>query len=139
MKNLNSIILSLVFICLSMGCSDGQDGKVFLRIRALLQEPAESVSIDNADIPEDFEYDVYYETKPGTYTYSYVDYNNDFHPQTGEPPYIDIVAEPGSRASLFKHGENGSDLYIDCWLLTTGVVIQNFNYKTVPSDADSPE
>ena len=81
---------------------------------------------------------VYYETKPGTYTYSYLDHNNESHPQPGELPYIDIVAEPGTAASLFKDGENGSDLYIDFWLLSDGAVIQNFNYKTVPSETDSP-
>ena len=138
MKNLNLVILLLVLICLGIGCSDGQDGKVFLRIRALLQEPTESVSIDNSDIPEDFEYNVYYETKPGTYTYSYLDHNNESHPKPGALPYIDIVAEPGTSASLFKDGENGSDLYIDFWLLSDGAVIQNFNYKTVPSETDSP-
>jgi len=139
MKNLNPVILLFTLICLSTGCSDGQDGKVFLRVRALLQEPSESVSIDNLDIPEDFQYNVYYETKPGTYTYSYVDYNNESHPKPGELPYIDIVAETGSESSLFKHGENGADLYIDFWLLTTGAVIQNFNYRTIASETDFPE
>lgn len=139
MKNLNPVILLLAFICLNMGCSDGQDGKVFLRIRALLEEPTDSVSIDNSDIPEDFEYDFYYETSPGTYTYSYIDFNDEAHPKPGEFPYIDIVAETGSESSLFKHGEDGADLYVDLWLLSTGAVVQNFNHKTVADSTDYPE
>tara|TARA_B100000902_G_C26872988_1_gene698663 strand:- start:31 stop:450 length:420 start_codon:yes stop_codon:yes gene_type:complete len=139
MKNLNSVILLLVLICLTIGCSDGQDGKVFLRIRALLEEPTDSVRIDNSDIPEDFVYNTYYEISPGTYTYSYIDFNDEAHPKPGEFPYIDIVAEPGSESSLLKHGEPGSDLYIDFWLLSDGAVVQSFNYKTVAEDTGSPE
>ena len=136
MKNIRPVILFLVLILLSMGCSDGEDGQVFLRIRAIL-EP-DSVRIDNPDIPEDFLYDAYYETTPGTYTYSYIDANDEAHPKPGEFPYIDIVAEPGSESSLFKHGEDGADLYIDFWLLSTGAVIQNFDHMTIASEEGPP-
>ena len=46
------IIMSLT------SCSSGQDGDIFLRIRAVL-EP-NSFSINSPDVPSDFEYDVFY-------------------------------------------------------------------------------
>lgn len=134
MKILNQLVVFGLFLGLNIGCSDGEDGKVFLRIRALLEEPPSSVNIENPDIPEDFQYGVYYQTQPGSYLFSYTDVNNQPHPQGGELQHLDIVAESGKSASLFKHGENGTDLYIDLWLLSTGALVQNFDYYTVPDE-----
>jgi len=135
MNIFNKLILFTLLITLTVGCADGEDGKVFLRIRALLEaEPVSNVSIDNPDIPEDFTYHVYYETQPGNYEFEYVDHNGDHHPQGGEFAKLDIVAEPGSSASIFKQGEDGQDVYIDLWLLSTGAVIEVFDYLTVPDE-----
>ena len=135
MNNFNKLILFGLLIALIVSCTDGSDGKVFLRIRALLEvAPVTNVSIDNPDIPEDFQYNVYYETQPGNYEFEYRDYNGDYHPKPGEFANIDIVAEPGSSASLFKQGDDGQDVYIDLWLLSTGAVVEVFDHLTVPDD-----
>ncbi len=63
-----------------------------------------------------------------------MDHNGDHHPQGGEFAKLDIVAEPGSSASIFKQGEDGQDVYIDLWLLSTGAVIEVFDYLTVPDE-----
>ena len=134
MNIFNKLIFFGLLITLSIGCSDGNDGKVFLRIRAILAEPPDSVSINNPDIPQDFQYDVYYETQPGSYDFNYIDYYDEYHPKEGELGIIDIVAEPGSNAGLLKQGEDGEDLYIDLILLSDGPRVENFDYYTVPSN-----
>tara|TARA_Y100001968_G_C19337394_1_gene707645 strand:- start:209 stop:607 length:399 start_codon:yes stop_codon:yes gene_type:complete len=123
-----------LLVILSIGCSDGDEGKVFLRIRAILEEPPQSVTINNPDIPTDFQYDVYYETQPGSYDFSYVDYYDEYHPNEGELGILDIVADPGSNSSLFKQGQNGEDSYIDLILLSDGPRVETFDYYTVPSN-----
>ena len=134
MNIFKKLILFGLLITLSIGCSDGNDGKVFLRIRAILEEPPSSVTINNPDIPTEFQYDLYYETQPGSYDFNYTDYDDEDHPQEGELGIIDIVAEPGSNAGILKQGEDGQDLYIDLILLSDGPRVENFNYYTVPSN-----
>ena len=124
------IVLFLMFVFLGCG-TDGQDGDTFLRFRAVL-EPTE-FSIDNPDIPQDFQYDKYYKTSPGIYYFSYIDHNGLEHPQVGEFDYIKIEAAEGTSGSLFKSGQNGADLYIDLILLSSGPVIENYDYFTIAS------
>ena len=133
MNNFHIIIL-IVFSIIQIGCGSGQDGDVFLRLRCVF-EPTE-FTIDNPDIPDNFSYDTYYETKPGTYNFSYIDHNGLSHPQPGEFGVVKIVSVPGSQGSLFKSGEDGQDLYIDLILLSTGPIIENFDYYTIASTLD---
>ena len=116
---------------------DGEDGEVFLRFRSILTPL--SFIIDNPDIPEDFQYDVYYKTNPGSYPFTYIDHNNITHPLPGEFGVIDIVADTGQSGSLFKGGEDGDVLYIDLILLSTGPIIENFDYYTIASTLDYDE
>tara|TARA_B100000579_G_scaffold341511_1_gene293362 strand:- start:12398 stop:12811 length:414 start_codon:yes stop_codon:yes gene_type:complete len=131
MNYLNSVLL-FSFIVIIFGCgTDGSDGDTFLRFRSVLM-PTE-FSIDNPDIPEDFEYDRYYKVSPGRYYFTYIDHNGLAHPQVGEFDYVDIESSPGSKGSLFRSGEPGADLYKDLILLSSGPVIENFDYYTVVS------
>ena len=108
-----------------MGCSSGKDGDLFLRFRAVI-EPVEFI-IDNPDIPNYPEYDIYYKTNPGSYAFSYVDHNGTQHPQPGEFGFVELNADPASGS------EDGKDLYIDLILLSTGPLIENFDYYTIAS------
>jgi len=130
MNTFNRIIL-VVFSIIQIGCGSGQEGDVFLRLRCVFQPTA--FTINNPDIPDNFTYDTYYKTNPGTYTFSYIDHNGQAHPQPGEFGILEIVSVPGSKGSLFKSGEDGKDLYIDLILLSTGPVIENFDYYTIAS------
>ena len=135
MNNCNKLIVLCFIAMMIIGCGrDGTDGEVFLRFRAVLA-PTEFV-IDNPDIPEDFEFDVYYETHPGSYPFSYVDHNGNSHPQPGEYGVLEILADPGNDGALFVAGEDGKDLYIDLILLSTGAVIENYEYYTIASTLD---
>tara|TARA_B100001250_G_scaffold384703_1_gene379787 strand:- start:7882 stop:8292 length:411 start_codon:yes stop_codon:yes gene_type:complete len=121
----------ILFVIIQAGCSSGQDGDLFLRFRAVL-EPIEFI-IDNPDVPQYPEYDIYYKVNPGTYSFSYIDHNGTQHPQPGEFGFIDLIADPGSDGGLFKSGSDGKDLYIDLILLSTGPLIENFDYYTIAS------
>ena len=117
-----------------MGCSDGGDGDVFVRIRTIL-EPT-NVIIENSDIPQDFEYDVYYKTSTGNYPFSYTDHNGIQHPLPGEFGVLEIVADSGSKGALFSSAEKGNTIYIDLILLSTGAIIENYDYYTVVTSLD---
>ena len=80
-----------------------------------------------------FEYDVYYQTRPGNYPFSYTDHNGVQHPLPGEYGVLEIVADSGTEGALFNSGEDGDDLYIDLILLSTGPVIENYDYFTIAS------
>lgn len=125
MRIFTKIILNFFIIIQMMGCSSGKDGDLFLRFRAVI-EPVEFI-IDNPDIPNYPEYDIYYKTNPGSYNFSYVDHNGTQHPQPGEFGFIELVADPASGS------EDGKDLYIDLILLSTGPLIENFDYYTIAS------
>jgi hypothetical protein len=129
--NICTKIFLLFFVIIQLGCSSGQDGDLFLRFRAVL-EPMEFI-IDNPDIPPYPEYDIYYKTNPGTYDFSYIDHNGTQHPQPGEFGFVKLIADPGSAGGLFKSGQDGQDLYIDLILLSTGPLIENFDYYTIAS------
>ena len=131
---LRNIIIGF-FVLSIIGCGrDGEEGEVFLRIRAVL-EPT-NFFIENPDIPLDFQYDVYYKTSPGNYPFSYVDHNGVQHPQPGEYGVLEIIADSGTEGGLFSSGTSGQDLYIDLILLSTGAVIENFEYYTIASTLD---
>ncbi|MBJ04519.1 MAG: hypothetical protein CMP65_01275 [Flavobacteriales bacterium] len=124
---------------MNLGCgNDGNNGEVFLRIRAVLDETPLTASINNPDIPSDFAYDIFYKTSPGTYSFSYTDHNGVVHPQAGEYSFVDVIQDIGQEGGLFTDGEDGDDVYIDLWLLSTGAVIENNNYFTIASTADYP-
>lgn len=125
MRIFTKIILLLFIIIQMMGCSSGNDGDLFLRFRAVI-EPVEFI-IDNPDIPDYPEYDIYYKTNPGSYAFSYVDHNGTQHPQPGEFGFVELIADPASGS------EDGKDLYIDLILLSTGPLIENFDYYTIAS------
>ena len=125
MKIFIKIILLFFIIIQMMGCSSGKDGDLFLRFRAVI-EPVEFI-IDNPDIPDYPEYDIYYKTNPGSYSFSYVDHNGTQHPQPGEFGFVELIADPASGS------EDGKDLYIDLILLFTGPLIENFDYYTIAS------
>ena len=136
MKIFNKILL-LGFIITLGGCKDGNDGKAFLRIRTII-EPT-SVTIYNPDIPSDFNYDVYYETQPGSYQFEYIDHNNNYHPLPGELNVIDIVVAPGQSSSFLNSGEDGRNVYIDLILLSTGALVETFDILTIPSELNYEE
>ena len=111
MNYLRSVLL-FSLIAIFFGCgSDGQHGDVFLRFRSVLA-PID-FTINSPDIPEDFEYDQYYKISPGIYYFTYIDYAGVSHPQIGEFDYLEIEASIGESGSLFKAGDDGSDLFVD--------------------------
>ena len=112
-------------------CSSGQDGDIFLRIRAVL-EP-NSFSINSLDFPSDFEYDIFYKIQPGYYDFEYVDHENTQHPLIGELNVLEATANAGNDGGLFKSGSDGEDIYIDLILLSSGPIIETYNYFTIAS------
>ncbi len=138
MKAISKSIFFVFIVLMIVGCGqDGEDGKVFLRFRSVLTPI--SFFIDNPDIPADFQYDTYYEIQPGSYAFTYVDHNNVTHPLPGEISFVDITASIGQEGSLFKGGGNGQDLYVDLILLSTGAIIENYDYYTIASTLDYNE
>jgi len=123
--NIVKKITLLFFIIIQIGCNTGKDGELFLRFRAVI-EPI-NFTIDNPDVPDYPEYDIYYRTSPGIYNFSYLDHNGTQHPQPGEFGFIELIADPASG------NEDGKDLYIDLILLSTGPIIENFDYYTIAS------
>ena len=129
MKIFNKIIITF-FVLLFFSCGSGGDqGDVYVRIRAVL-EPTD-VIIENSDIPIDFEYDVYYKTVSGSYPFSYIDHNDVQHPLAGEYGVLEVIADPGSDGGIFNSGSDGKTLYIDLILLSTGAIIENYDYYTI--------
>ena len=138
MNLVNKIIVFLLILIMNIGCgTDGSDGEVFVRFRAVL-EPT-NFTIDNSDIPIDLEYDVYYKTSSGSYPFSYVDHNDVQHPLPGEYGVLEILADSGDEGGLFSSGDDGRDIYVDLILLSTGAIVENFNYYTVPSELNYEE
>lgn len=137
MDCLKKILLFGLIAIINFGCSDGDNGDVFLRIRAVL-EPTNFI-IENSDIPENFEFDVFYQIKPGNYPFSYLDHNGIQHPLPGEYGVLEVIADPGQEGAMFNSGENGEDRYIDLILLSTGAVIENNNYYTIATTLDYDE
>ena len=139
MKILNQFILLGIICTFHLGCgNDGSDGEVFLRIRAVLDETPLSATIDNPDVPSDFAYDIFYKTSPGTYSFIYTDHNGLAHPQAGEYAFVEVIKDIGQEGGIFTDGEDGDNVYIDLWLLSTGAVVENNNYFTIASSADYP-
>ena len=104
-----ALIRHISFIVLFItifGCSTGNDGDIFLRVRAVL-EPS-TFNINCPEFPLNFEYDVFYNIPPGYYSFDYVDYNGTQHPQLGELSVLEVFSNSGSKGGLFKSGENGA-------------------------------
>ena len=140
MKILNQFILLVIMFTFHLGCgNDGSDGEVFLRVRAVLDETPLTATINNPDVPPDFAYDIFYKTSPGTYSFIYTDHNGLAHPQAGEYSFVEVIKDIGQEGGVFTDGEDGDNVYIDLWLLSTGAVIENNNYFTVASSADYPD
>ena len=138
MNILKKIILFTLIMIINIGCvRDGQDGEIFIRFRAVLTPL--SFFIDNPEIPVDVQYDVYYKISPGVYPFTYTDHNNIVHPLAVEFGLIDVISDPGQSGSLLNAGEDGKDLYIDLILLSTGPIIENFNYYTIASTLNYDE
>ena len=133
MSALNKFFLTIIMIILT-SCSSGQDGDVFLRLRAVL-EPT-SFSINSPDIPLDFEYDIFYKIQPGYYEFEYVDHENIQHPQLGEVSVLEVINNQGTKGGVFKSASDGEDLYIDLILLSSGPIIETNNYFTIASTLD---
>ena len=130
MSNFVKIFFAVTFMFLT-SCSTGQAGDVFLRIRAVL-EP-NSFSINSNDIPSNFEYDVFYEIKPGYYDFEYIDHENIAHPQLGELSVLEATANTGTDGGIFNSASDGEDVYIDLILLSSGPIIETYNYFTIAS------
>jgi len=124
------VFFAITFMFLT-SCSTGQEGDVFLRIRAVL-EP-NSFSINSNDIPSNFEYDVFYEIKPGYYDFEYIDHEYIAHPQLGELSVLEATANMGTDGGIFKSSIDGEDVYIDLILLSSGPIIETYNYFTIAS------
>jgi len=127
-----------------IGCgNDGTDGDVYLRIRAVL-EPT-NVMISNPDLPSDAngvfvgEYDVYYQTQPGSYSFTYVDHNGIQHPLVGEFGVVNLFSNSGEESGLFTSGEDGEDVYVDLILLSTGAIIENYDKFTIATSLNYSE
>ena len=128
MNTIYKPVIFLLLLCLNIGCNKEVDGDVYLRIRSILT-PLE-FTIDNPDLPEDFQeadYDLFYKTTEGSYPFSYIDHNGTQHPSPGEFGVLDIMLSADE------------DLYIDLILLSTGAVIENYNYFPVATTLDSDE
>tara|TARA_B100000427_G_C15449884_1_gene569087 strand:+ start:113 stop:544 length:432 start_codon:yes stop_codon:yes gene_type:complete len=143
MNSLKKIFLLVLFI-ITIGCgTEGKDGEVYLRIRAVL-EPT-NVIIANPDLPANDngyfvgDFDVYYKTEEGSYPFSYVDHNGVQHPLLGEYSVVNIFSDKGEKGGLFNSGEDGEDVYVDLILLSTGAVIENYDMFTIASSLDYPE
>ena len=135
MNYLKKTIFFVFILLLNVGCgSDGDDGEIFIRFRSVLTPI--SFFIDNPEIPMNVEYDVYYKISPGVYPFTYIDHSNVVHPLPGEFGLVEVVSDPGQTGSLFKSGEDGKDLYIDLILLSTGPIIENFEYYTIASSLE---
>ena len=130
MSAFNKFFFTIIIITLA-SCSSGQDGDVFLRLRAVL-EPT-SFSINSPDIPLDFEYDIFYKIQSGYYAFEYVDHENIQHPQLGELSVLEVTNNQGTKGGLFKSASDGEDLYIDLILLSSGPIIETNNYFTIAS------
>ena len=138
MRVLNQIVLGLLILIINISCGrDGKDGEVFLRFRAILTPL--NFYIENPDIPIDFQYDVYYKTYPGSYPFTYTDHNGTSHPLPSEFGVVDIVVDSGESGALFSAGSDGNDIYIDLILLSTGAVIENYDYYTIASTLNYDE
>jgi|TARA_B100001113_G_C21017017_1_gene581840 hypothetical protein len=130
MHTFNKIFFILIILTLA-SCSSGQDGNVFLRLRAVL-EPT-NFSINCPDFPLDFEYDAFYPIQSGYYAFEYVDHEGVQHPQLGELSVLEVTANQGTNGGLFKSASDGEDIYIDLWLLSEGPVVETSNYFTIAS------
>jgi len=130
MSTFNKMLFALIIMTLA-SCSSGQDGDVFLRLRAVL-EPT-SFSINTSDIPLDFEYDAFYKIQPGYYEFEYVDHENIQHPQLGELSVLEVTNNKGTNGGVFKSASDGEDIYIDLILLSSGPIIETYNYFTIAS------
>ncbi|MAQ47996.1 MAG: hypothetical protein CMD27_03875 [Flavobacteriales bacterium] len=130
MSAFNKILFTLIIITVA-SCSSGQDGDVFLRLRAVL-EPT-NFSINSPDFPLDFEYDAFYQIQPGYYEFEYVDHEGVQHPLLGELSVLEVTSNKGTDGGLFKSASDGEDIYIDLWLLSEGPVIETSNYFTIAS------
>lgn len=129
-----ALIRHISFIVLFItifGCSTGNDGDIFLRVRAVL-EPS-NFNINCPEFPSNFEYDVFYNIPPGYYSFDYMDYNGTQHPQLGELSVLEVFSNSGSKGGLFKSGENGEDVYVDLILLSSGPIIETNSYFTIAS------
>ena len=137
------VLLGLLMVIIGCSNEDGKDGEAYLRIRSVLHPT--NVIINNPDIPSDDsgyfigEYDVYYKTSPGSYSFEYVDHNGVTHPLVGEYGVVDVFSNSGESASLFHSGEDGEDVYIDLILLSTGAVIENYDMFTIASTLNYAE
>lgn len=130
MSNFLKTFFAIIFMFLT-SCSTSQEGDIFLRIRAVL-EP-NSFSINSNDIPSNFEYDVFYAIKPGYYDFEYIDHENTEHPQLGELSVLEATANVGTDGGIFKSAIDGEDVYIDLILLSSGPIIETYNYFTIAS------
>jgi len=145
MNIFKKIILFGFILNFTIGCgTDGEDGEVFLRIRAVLDEMPASVDLTEIpgfdfEDPAEFAYDMFYKTVPGSYPFSYYDHNGEYHPKVGEYGFVDIVKDLGQKGGVFRDGEDGDDVYIDLWLLSTGPAIENNKFFTVASTANFPD
>ena len=143
MNFLKSVFL-LGLVITTIGCgNDGNNGEVYLRIRAVL-EPT-NFFITNSDLPSNIDgyfigdFDVFYKTEAGSYPFSYVDHNGLQHPLLGEYGVVNIFSDLGEEAGLFNSGEDGEDVYIDLILLSTGAIIENYDMFTIASTLNYPE
>ena len=138
------LIITFFLPVFFIGCgTDGADGDVYLRIRAVL-EPT-NVMISNPDLPSDDngyfvgDYDVYYQTQPGSYSFTYIDHNGTQHPLVGEFGVVNLFSNSGEESGLFNSGEDGDDVYVDLILLSTGAIIENYDKFTIATSLNYDE
>ncbi|MDO9577761.1 MAG: hypothetical protein Q7J16_07745 [Candidatus Cloacimonadales bacterium] len=103
-------LIILVFgIMLIMGCgADGKDGKAYLRIT--WDWYVDSFYDNNPDTPYNVYEDTYYETDPGSYTYSY-DCSDGLGNYWSYSGTYTITIDKGEKGGLFTAGEDGEDSY----------------------------
>ena len=75
----------------------------------------------------------FYEIKPGYYDFEYIDHENIAHPQLGELSVLEATANTGTDGGIFNSASDGEDVYIDLILLSSGPIIETYNYFTIAS------
>jgi len=104
---MKKFFILMILVGLMIGCGvDGKDGKAYLRIT--WDWYVDSYSDNNSDTPYNIYDGTYYETAPGSYSYSY-DCSDGIGNYWSYSGTYTITVDKGEKAGLFADGEDGED------------------------------